>query len=89
MIARPLLRQAGQGSRHDARLGEPPDRRLIGAPALEARDELDAAWKWVDPIREAWANIGEPPKGYTAGSWGPAASSALIGRDGFEWHGET
>jgi glucose-6-phosphate 1-dehydrogenase len=52
------------------------------------RDELDAAWRWVDPIREAWAATGEPPKGYTAGSWGPAASSALIGRDGFEWHGE-
>ena len=53
------------------------------------RDELDAAWKWVDPIREGWAQLGEAPKGYTAGSWGPAASSALIGRDGFEWHGET
>ncbi|HEY1898275.1 MAG TPA: glucose-6-phosphate dehydrogenase [Steroidobacteraceae bacterium] len=53
------------------------------------RDELDAAWRWIDPIREGWANSGEPPKGYTAGSWGPAASSALIGRDGFEWHGET
>jgi len=53
------------------------------------RDELDAAWKWVDPIREGWAQLGEAPKGYTAGTWGPAASSALIGRDGFEWHGET
>ena len=53
------------------------------------RDELDAAWKWVDPIREGWAQLGETPKGYTAGSWGPAASSALIGRDGFEWRGET
>ncbi len=53
------------------------------------RDELDAAWRWIDPIRDGWATLGEPPKGYTAGSWGPAASSALIGRDGFEWHGET
>src|ERR1700722_451436 len=53
------------------------------------RDELDAAWRWIDPIRQGWASLGEPPKGYTAGSWGPAASSALIGRDGFEWHGET
>jgi glucose-6-phosphate 1-dehydrogenase len=53
------------------------------------RDELDAAWRWIDPIRDGWASLDEPPKGYTAGSWGPAASSALIGRDGFEWHGET
>ena len=53
------------------------------------RDELDAAWRWVDPIREGWEQLGEAPKGYTAGSWGPAASSGLIGRDGFEWHGES
>jgi len=52
------------------------------------RDELDAAWRWVDPIREAWARSDEAPKGYTAGSWGPAASSSLIARDGYAWHGE-
>jgi glucose-6-phosphate 1-dehydrogenase len=52
------------------------------------RDELDAAWKWIDPIRQGWAQHDEPPKTYTAGSWGPAAASALIGRDGFSWHGE-
>jgi glucose-6-phosphate 1-dehydrogenase len=52
------------------------------------RDELDAAWRWIDPIREAWAQLDARPKAYTAGSWGPAASSALIGRDGFSWNGE-
>jgi glucose-6-phosphate 1-dehydrogenase len=52
------------------------------------RDELDAAWRWVDPIREAWARSDEAPKGYTAGSWGPAASSSLIARDGYAWNGE-
>src|ERR1700723_1832580 len=52
------------------------------------RDELDAAWRWIDPIREAWAQSDERPKTYTAGSWGPAASSALIGRVGYAWHGE-
>jgi glucose-6-phosphate 1-dehydrogenase len=25
---------------------------------------------------------------YIAGTWGPAASSALLGRDGFSWHDE-
>jgi glucose-6-phosphate 1-dehydrogenase len=30
----------------------------------------------------------ERPKIYVAGSWGPAASSAMIGRDGFAWHDE-
>lgn len=52
------------------------------------RDELDAAWQWVDPIREAWLQHDERPKSYTAGSWGPAAASSLIGRDGFAWNNE-
>jgi glucose-6-phosphate 1-dehydrogenase len=52
------------------------------------RDELDAAWRWIDPIREAWLQSDERPKSYTAGSWGPAAASSLIGRDGYAWHGE-
>ena len=52
------------------------------------RDELDAAWRWIDPIREGWLQQDVRPKGYTAGSWGPAAASALIGRDGFAWNGE-
>ncbi len=52
------------------------------------RDELDAAWRWVDPIREGWAQHDAKPKSYTAGSWGPAASSALVGRDGIAWNDE-
>jgi glucose-6-phosphate 1-dehydrogenase len=52
------------------------------------RDELDAAWRWIDPIREAWQQQDEKPKTYTAGTWGPAASSALIERDGFSWNDE-
>src|ERR1700722_12055650 len=53
------------------------------------RDELDAAWRWIDPIREGWAQHDERMKTYVAGSWGPAASSALISRDGFAWQDET
>ncbi len=52
------------------------------------RDELDAAWRWIDPIHSGWEAHDEPPKPYIAGTWGPAASSALIGRDGFGWHDE-
>ncbi len=52
------------------------------------RDELDAAWSWIDPIRETWQQYDERPKTYTAGSWGPAAASSLIGRDGFAWRNE-
>ncbi|MDQ2696654.1 MAG: glucose-6-phosphate dehydrogenase [Pseudomonadota bacterium] len=51
-------------------------------------DELEAAWRWVDPIFDAWRAHGDPPKTYNAGTWGPSASTGLIGRDGFSWHEE-
>jgi glucose-6-phosphate 1-dehydrogenase len=53
------------------------------------RDEVDAAWSWIDPIREAWERSGAPPKPYTAGSWGPSSAIALIERDGRTWNEET
>ena len=53
------------------------------------RDELDAAWAWIDPIRNGWASTGDQPKSYAAGSWGPAAATALIGRDGYAWRDES
>lgn len=53
------------------------------------RDELYAAWSWIEPIFTAWQEAGDAPKPYTAGTWGPAASSALLGRDGASWHEES
>jgi len=53
------------------------------------RDELEAAWKWADPILAGWAQWGDPPKPYVAGTWGPAASSALMAREGGTWFEET
>jgi len=50
------------------------------------RDEVEAAWKWIDPIRAAWEAGNETPKLYTAGTWGPSAAVALIERDGRTWH---
>ncbi len=50
------------------------------------RDEVEAAWRFTDPIRDAWAHLGEAPRPYAAGTWGPAASIALIERDGRTWN---
>jgi len=50
------------------------------------RDEVEAAWKWADPILAAWADTRQEAQGYTAGTWGPSASIALIERDGRTWH---
>ncbi|HEY0846337.1 MAG TPA: glucose-6-phosphate dehydrogenase [Noviherbaspirillum sp.] len=51
-------------------------------------DELEAAWEWVEPILNYWEQEGDEPMPYTAGTWGPAAASALIGRDGLQWREE-
>ena len=52
------------------------------------RDELEAAWKWVDPIRQAWDRMEDAPHLYTAGTWGPSSSIGLIERDDRTWHEE-
>ncbi|MET3600300.1 glucose-6-phosphate dehydrogenase [Martelella mangrovi] len=50
------------------------------------RDEVEIAWNWVDPILKAWEETSQPVQGYTAGTWGPSKSIALIERDGRTWH---
>ncbi|MBX3572582.1 MAG: glucose-6-phosphate dehydrogenase [Mesorhizobium sp.] len=53
------------------------------------RDEVEAAWKWIDPIQGAWAENLQEAQGYTAGTWGPSSAIALIERDGRTWHEST
>jgi glucose-6-phosphate 1-dehydrogenase len=48
-------------------------------------DEQEQAWRWVEPIIDAWAVDTVGPRPYAAGSWGPPAASALVARDGFAW----
>lgn len=52
------------------------------------RDELEAAWRWADPILDAWKAMGDKPRPYTSGTWGPAASSALMARENSAWFEE-
>jgi glucose-6-phosphate 1-dehydrogenase len=54
-------------------------------------DEQEQAWRWVEPILHAWKREDEAaggPRPYAAGTWGPAAASALVARDGFAWSEE-
>jgi glucose-6-phosphate 1-dehydrogenase len=51
-------------------------------------DELEAAWEWVEPVLNHWEHDDTMPIPYSAGTWGPAAASALIGRDGLQWREE-
>ena len=48
-------------------------------------DEQEQAWRWVEPMLDAWAHDPSGVKTYAAGTWGPPAASALIARDGFAW----
>ena len=50
------------------------------------RDEVEAAWTWVEPIIAAWEDLRDSPRLYSAGSWGPTSAIALIERDGRTWH---
>lgn len=52
-------------------------------------DEQEQAWRWVEPMLNAWAHDPSGVKTYAAGTWGPAAASALVARDGFAWAEET
>ena len=52
-------------------------------------DEQEQAWRWVEPILEAWRNDPGGIRAYSAGTWGPAAASALVARDGFSWTEES
>jgi glucose-6-phosphate 1-dehydrogenase len=49
-------------------------------------DQVEAAWKVITPILEAWKK--RPPvdfPNYTPDSWGPEDADALIARDGHFW----
>lgn len=49
------------------------------------RDEVEAAWSWVEPILERWDELGERPLRYPAGTTGPTAAAMLLERDGRAW----
>ena len=50
------------------------------------RDEVEAAWKIVDPIREAWQGRDLTNKEFLfAGAWGPEASQVLLAQNQHVW----
>ncbi|MGI8758882.1 MAG: glucose-6-phosphate dehydrogenase [Acidimicrobiales bacterium] len=59
---------------------------LLGDPTLFIRtDEVDQAWRIVQPLLDAWAEDLAPPVGYSAGSWGPAEADRLLEAGGHHW----
>ncbi len=59
---------------------------MLGNQSLFVRrDEVEAAWAWVDGILDAWDKSNEAPKNYASGSWGPVVSIAMLAKDDREW----
>ncbi len=60
---------------------------MIGDGTLFIRgDETEQSWKLITPIHEYWATQGRNGlDSYAAGSWGPAASDALLSASGHTW----
>jgi glucose-6-phosphate 1-dehydrogenase len=49
------------------------------------RDETEAAWRWVDAIRDGWVHADLAPRPYPAGTWGPGSAVTLTERHGHSW----
>lgn len=49
------------------------------------QDELIAAWEWLDPILKHWEVSEQGPETYISGTWGPAAATLLLAKDGRLW----
>jgi glucose-6-phosphate 1-dehydrogenase len=50
------------------------------------RDEVEAAWSWIDGIQTSWKSTRQLVKPYPAGTWGPTAAIALTERHGHSWY---
>jgi glucose-6-phosphate 1-dehydrogenase len=49
------------------------------------RDEVEAAWRWVDGIIDAWAEVDQRISLYPAGSDGPDAARFMLEQLGDQW----
>lgn len=60
---------------------------IQGDPSLFiGQDEVEAAWRFIDPILQAWReNDASPLPAYSAGSDGPDEADAFIRADGRTW----
>lgn len=60
---------------------------LNGDASLFTRgDEIEAAWRFIDPILQGWAGTHAPPLAfYESGTWGPAEADAFIAKDNRQW----
>ena len=76
---------------YEARLAQAYERLILDAlqgdqTLFTHTDEVEAQWKFVSRILDAWQGERLPKNAlYAAGSWGPKEADALLRRDGRTW----
>ncbi|MDK2779345.1 MAG: glucose-6-phosphate dehydrogenase [Pseudomonadota bacterium] len=90
MNVRPMNLSLNPANHKQTRVPEAYERLLFDALAGNATlflrdDELLEAWRWVDPILSSWEESEQRPEPYTSGTWGPAAATLLLAKDGRLW----
>ncbi len=59
---------------------------MIGDPTLFIRtDEVEQAWRLLEPVQEAFAEGYPHLASYHAGTWGPLEAARLLEPSGYEW----
>ena len=48
-------------------------------------DELEAAWRFVQPVLDHWESDKHQPEFYQVDTWGPQAADKLLSKSGREW----
>lgn len=75
---------------NESNLPDAYERLLLDAlnsdASLFARsDEIELAWRLIDPLLEQWEASDAEPATYPRGTWGPEEADALLARDGRSW----
>lgn len=91
MQIRPVRMHFGYDAEFGAYTPEAYERLLLDALSGDAtlflrRDEVEAAWTFVDQIRLGWKDKTlTAEESYEAGTWGPKAADDLLARAGHAW----
>lgn len=97
MQLQPLDLSLSLSNAFDGNGDKPPRRRIAyerlildalngNNAAFVRRDEVEAAWAWVDGISAAWAEAYPKPQIYPAGTNGPMSAYMLLDRDHRVWN---
>lgn len=90
MMVQPVRMQFDYAEAFGAEIPDAYERLLLNAMAGDAslfarKDEVEAAWRIITPILDAWAASQTGPETYPAGRWGPPGADELLKRDNRTW----